>query len=41
MQAMRVLLGAAVSLLAAAVSAAGATPRLQTLYANASGVVAG
>ena len=38
---MRVLFAAAVSLVAAFVSAAGATPRLETLYANARGTVSG
>jgi len=38
---MRVLLGAAVSLVAAFVSAVGATPRTETLYANANGTVSG
>jgi hypothetical protein len=37
---MRVLLAAAVSLAAAAVSAAGATPRTETLYSRASGTIA-
>jgi hypothetical protein len=36
---MRVLLAAAVSLAAAAVSAAGATPRTETLYSRASGTI--
>ena len=38
---MRVLLAAAVSLVAAFVSAAGAAPRTQTLYARASGTISG
>ena len=41
MKPMRVLLGAAVSLVAAFVSAVGATPRTETLYANANGTVSG
>jgi hypothetical protein len=38
---MRVLLAAAVSLVAAVVSAAGAAPRTQTLYSRASGTISG
>jgi hypothetical protein len=38
---MRVLLAAAVSLVAAAVSAAGATPHTQTLYTRAGGTISG